>query len=366
MPFRGLLLLILSLLFFQVTQAQEAVKEIQIKAFGGLQFDVVRFSVKPGTKIRIVFTNDDDMDHNLVITKPRMREKIVGAALELGEKGPEMNYVPVSDAILWSTPVVRPHQAEAIEFIAPAQTGVYPYVCTYPGHGFIMFGAMYVDTPMPELAADKNIPEPRRISENAGKTSDHSNHHAAPQPPAHPYALKAPYLYRILMPDASPASIAVTLPGDVSYCWDASPCRLRYAWSGGFIDNTKRWSIKGDAQAKVLGDIFYRDETPYPIQIGKAANPPVIAFKGYKLLKNYPEFHYTIDGNDVYELIKENPQRKGLIRTFRIPQARAVVTFTKDPDDGMTYKSSAGTWKGDVLTIPAASARQFTISMTKK
>ncbi len=361
MPFRRILLLISCVLCFQAAGAQDAVREIQIKATGGLQFDVVRFSVKPGTKVRIVLTNDDDMDHNLVVTKPGMREKIVEAAIQLGEKGPEMNYVPVSDAVLWSTPIVTPHQAESLEFTAPAQAGIYPYVCTYPGHGFIMYGAMYVtDKPMPEIAGDLNIPENRR--EGAKAASGHA-HHAAP---AHPFTQEPPYFYRILMPDASPASIAVTLPGGVSYCWDASPCRLRYAWSGGFIDNSKRWSIKGDAQAKVLGDVFFTDDTPFPIRIGSAGDPPVIRFKGYKLLKDYPEFHYTVNGTDVYELIRENPDGKGLVRVFRIPQAKAPVKFTRNEADGMEYKSSAGSWKAGTLVIPAAQARKFTISMIKK
>ena len=40
----------------------------------------------------------------------------------------------------------------------------------------------------------------------------------------------------IKMPDASPASIAVALDDTNSLCWDAGTCRLRYAWTGGFID----------------------------------------------------------------------------------------------------------------------------------
>src|SRR5687767_5561030 len=47
---------------------------------------------------------------------------------------------------------------------------------------------------------------------------------------------RRPQVLRIFMPDASPAAIAVALPGDLSFCFDASECRLRYVWKGGFID----------------------------------------------------------------------------------------------------------------------------------
>ena len=39
---------------------------------------------------------------------------------------------------------------------------------------------------------------------------------------------RRPFVQRIFMPNSGPASIAVALPGDLNYCWDASQCRLRY------------------------------------------------------------------------------------------------------------------------------------------
>ena len=33
---------------------------ISINAVGGLQYDLVRFKVKPGAKVKIIFTNKDD------------------------------------------------------------------------------------------------------------------------------------------------------------------------------------------------------------------------------------------------------------------------------------------------------------------
>ena len=59
-----------------------------------------------------------------------------------------------------------------------------------------------------------------------------------------------------------PAAIAVALPGKVSYCFDAAECRLRYAWTGGFIDGSPYWKGNGSSQAAVTGEIVYRETAP--------------------------------------------------------------------------------------------------------
>ena len=74
----------------------------------------------------------------------------------------------------------------------------------------------------------------------------------------HPYALIPPYLYHVFIEGASPDAIAVHLPEDLSYAWDAGACRLRFAWKGGFLDMSDLWKGHFDASAKILGDIFYR------------------------------------------------------------------------------------------------------------
>ena len=102
------------------------------------------------------------------------------------------------------------------------QPGVYPYVCTYPGHGFVMYGAMYVtpDDTLPDIKNDSNIPESRRQDEaKEGKEGVHAHDTMNANP--HPYALIPPYFYHVFIEGASPDVIAVHLPEDLSYAWDA-------------------------------------------------------------------------------------------------------------------------------------------------
>jgi len=329
------------------------VKKLKMSVLPGLRFDVPRFHVQPGQKVIIEFENTDDMDHNLLIIKPGTREKIVELASKLGAQGMAKSYIPESKDILWHTKILHAGQKENLSFTAPTAEGIYPYVCTFPGHGQVMYGAIYVNKSgkMPELTKDPHLPA-------LIKQSEHQHHHQK----NHPYEPQPPYYYRIYMEGASPAAFAVHLPGQISYCWDAVVCDLRYIWQGEFLDNTAIWKGHKDAKAKVLGDIFYKQAILPSIAIASANSPNKKQFKGYKILKDkYLEFHYQIDKMDVYETIKQTSDRKGILRTFKIPKLNADLTFQHTRTPGMK------TWyKGAELTNPTiklspAEAKEFTL-----
>ena len=62
-------------------QNEKSSVNITINAIGGLKYDKVRFRVKPGENVKIVFENKDDMLHNLVFTVPDAREEVANAAI---------------------------------------------------------------------------------------------------------------------------------------------------------------------------------------------------------------------------------------------------------------------------------------------
>ena len=109
-------------------------------------YDKDIIAVQAGKQVQFVFENNDIMPHNLVITKP-------GALVEIGElaenKASNQNvirrgYVPRSKKIILGSRLLQPQQVQKMNFRVPKQPGVYPYVCTYPGHWRRMFGALYV------------------------------------------------------------------------------------------------------------------------------------------------------------------------------------------------------------------------------
>jgi azurin len=353
-----------------LSQEGEPVTTITLRAVAGLQFDKVRIRVRPGTNIKVILKNEDDMSHNLVFTKPGKRMAVVNAALKLEEKGPEMDYIPRSADVLWSIPVLAPGEEKSITFTTPDEPGIYPYVCTFPGHGFSMYGTLYVTTDenLPDVTSDLNIPESRRkvagdISSDKEKT--HPSHGPRASS-AHPYELKPPFLYRAYMENASPAAIAVRLADGLSYCWDAGTCELRYAWEGGFVDNTGLWKGKPNAVAKILGEVFFRIQARHPLRIGDPETIPVAAYKGYRLIDRYPEFHYTLNGLDVYELIRPDENGLALIRTFSIPEADENIWFCTHPEDGVRYTPSPTKVTNNRIRILPSHADKFTIVMTKK
>jgi hypothetical protein len=115
----------------------------------------------------------------------------------------------------------------------------------------------------------------------------------------------------------------------------------------------------------VNGTIFYRDKTTYPLRFATGKNP-VVDFKGYRLIDRYPEFHYTIDGKDVYELIKPKADGSGLIRSFKVPEATQPLYFDFDSSDGAVYATSTGKINGSQIYLSADDAHEFVIVMTKK
>jgi azurin len=110
----------------------------------GLKFDVARFEVKAGAKVRLMFSNNDDMTHNVVVVAPGAADEVGNLALQLGLKGSEMSYVPNSPKVLFHTKLLAPDEIESIYFSAPTTPGEYPFVCSYPGHAAVMRGILKV------------------------------------------------------------------------------------------------------------------------------------------------------------------------------------------------------------------------------
>ncbi|GAB4014905.1 plastocyanin/azurin family copper-binding protein [Spirosoma koreense] len=110
----------------------------------GLKFDVEKLEVKAGSRIKLVFNNNDDMLHNCVITKPGAANAVGEAALKLNLNGPKMNYVPNSSNVLYHTNILQPETSETIYFVAPTEPGDYQFVCSFPGHSSLMQGTLKV------------------------------------------------------------------------------------------------------------------------------------------------------------------------------------------------------------------------------
>ncbi|MEM7235816.1 MAG: PVC-type heme-binding CxxCH protein, partial [Planctomycetota bacterium] len=112
-----------------------------------MRYTVERFAVTVGQPIKLVFSNPDATDHNLVIVKPGALEEVGTAANDMARdpKFANSDFVPASkkDLILEYAPMIGPtrkSRVHVLRFEAPKEPGVYPYVCTFPGHWVVMTG----------------------------------------------------------------------------------------------------------------------------------------------------------------------------------------------------------------------------------
>ena len=109
-------------------------------------YNKTKFTVKAGAPVKLVFSNPDATPHNLVIGKPSSVEELGMAGNEMAKdpNGYKRGFIPKSDKILHHSKLLEPSTSETMRFHAPKTPGVYPYVCTFPGHWIIMKGEMVV------------------------------------------------------------------------------------------------------------------------------------------------------------------------------------------------------------------------------
>jgi putative heme-binding domain-containing protein len=119
-------------------------------------FDKERLVVQAGKPVEILFENNDLMPHNFVLIQPGSLQEIgeLGEAFGTQPGAQELHYVPTSSKILLSSQLLQPRDVQRLSFIAPTKAGIYPYVCTYPGHWRRMFGALYVVEDLESYLAD--------------------------------------------------------------------------------------------------------------------------------------------------------------------------------------------------------------------
>ncbi|MEY2600444.1 MAG: hypothetical protein RLZZ142_2703 [Verrucomicrobiota bacterium] len=313
----------------------------------GLRFDPPRFEAKAGEELEIRIENVDPahLAHNLVVVKPGSVQAVVQEAMGLGEGGPAKAFVPSHPAVLAATTsMVDPEKKLSLRFKVPAESGVYGYVCTVPGHGMVMYGALYVDVPPPPLAKDPNIPQ---LTLEKGLVGGG----------------KRPFVQRIFMPEAGPAAIAVALPGTQNYCFDAGACRVRYAWAGPFLDGTEHWRGSGNKLAEVGDEAWWKSEG-FPLRLGDARKAPEkVKFLGYRLKDGLPEFRYRVGNQEVLQEVLAVDG--GVEMVFRLPGWNQNLAFVAEKG-AYEWESPQGRFKDGLLELSREQASEFRVRLKRR
>jgi putative heme-binding domain-containing protein len=114
--------------------------------FERMSYDQDVIAVQAGKPVEFVLQNSDLMPHNFVIVEPGSLEEIglLSEAHAQEAAFAARHYVPQSPKVLAAARLMLPRESERLSFNAPSAPGVYPFVCTYPGHWRRMYGALYV------------------------------------------------------------------------------------------------------------------------------------------------------------------------------------------------------------------------------
>jgi putative heme-binding domain-containing protein len=121
-----------------------------------MAYDVETIAVQAGRPVLFVLANADVMPHNFVVTRPGTMQE-VGELAEAQAQDPafaKRQFVPEHSAVLAASTLMQPQATQRLAFEVPSAPGVYPYVCTYPGHWRRMFGALYVVDDLEGYLAD--------------------------------------------------------------------------------------------------------------------------------------------------------------------------------------------------------------------
>ncbi len=115
---------------------------LDIKSFGAdFSYDITRINAKAGSELTLRYINSSDMPHNIILVGSEADIQIVGiAALQAFQN----DYIPMNEEnrmLAW-TELARPGETVKVTFTIP-EPGVYPYICTYPGHFTMMQGRLH-------------------------------------------------------------------------------------------------------------------------------------------------------------------------------------------------------------------------------
>ncbi|WP_420457442.1 plastocyanin/azurin family copper-binding protein [Rubrivirga sp.] len=123
----------------QAVFAQEVDAEVVVSAVkNAMRYATPRVEAPAGATVRLVMDNSATtspaMVHNVVVVATEPAVERVGRAAS-GDR------LPDDPAILTATPLAGPGERTAVVFTMPPP-GVYPFLCTYPGHFRFMQGTL--------------------------------------------------------------------------------------------------------------------------------------------------------------------------------------------------------------------------------
>jgi azurin len=121
--------------------APKVILEIGVKG-EELAFDKTTLEAPAGSVITLKFNNTaSGMPHNWVLVKPGTEEAVGSDGITAGDKN---SYIKPNDPrVIAYTSLAPAKSTVTVTFDAPT-LGDYPYICTFPGHNYLMKGVLKI------------------------------------------------------------------------------------------------------------------------------------------------------------------------------------------------------------------------------
>lgn len=123
-------------------------RTLELSADDTMKFSATQFTAAPGETLRLTLTNKGKipkqaMAHNWVLLKPMSDVEVNAFGMKASTTPPD--YLPADrSSVLVHTRMLGPGESDTIAFTAPATPGMYPFLCTFPGHFALMKGTLIV------------------------------------------------------------------------------------------------------------------------------------------------------------------------------------------------------------------------------
>lgn len=175
-----------------------------------------------------------------------------------------------------------------------------------------------------------------------------------PEPPKAPdTAGERPRVFRTLMPESAPASLAVALSSDVWVCFDPQRGGVNYAWVG-TLDLAPTVEQKINQPALVQGRLFYRDSVTGPLRPLSRASVPRVRMEGYRFVDDGVVISYRVGEVSVRERLTPLPDGLGVVRRLELAGPPQSVWLLADAQTASSLEVQPGRRDGDAWRIDLA------------
>lgn len=152
---------------------------------------------------------------------------------------------------------------------------------------------------------------------------------------------KPPLVYRTILPDTRPSSIAVGYDNDISFVFDPVRGGISYIWTGPFLDLKPTWTGKLIQPARILGQVFFRDATELPLRKGDPVVEPEFTFDGYDVDSDRITFYYRLEGSNIRQTVSALKEEQGLEIQFEVSDPEEIYWLLLSPQADALVSSPA-------------------------